>query len=120
MIWMILNMQECDDNYYGPYAGVAWVGTKPPPKEMLDEHDVALWRGDGDVNVDIENDKFVGDGLVPERIPCDYVAPYERQDDPASPIVCYLGTILTADEEEQVDCPKCKRTSYLPNPQWPF
>ena len=120
MVWMILNKQFCSDSYYGPYVGVAWVGANPPSRELLDKHDVALWYGDGNVNVDIEHDKFVGDGLVPERIPCDYVAPYERQDDPASPIVCYLGTILTADGEEQVGCPKCGRAGNLPNPKWPF
>jgi hypothetical protein len=120
MIWMILNKQFCEDSYYGPFVGVSWVGSNPPPKEMLDEYDVALWCGEGKVNVKIEHDKFVGDGLVPERIPCNYVAPYKRIDDPDSPIMCSVGTIVTGDEEDVVDCPKCKRKGSLPNPKWPF
>jgi hypothetical protein len=126
MVWMILNKQFCNDSYYGPYVGVAWAGTNPPSRELLvnffplAHHNHALWCGDGSVNVDIENGTFVGDGLIPERIPCDYVAPYERIADPDSPIVCCVGTIVTADQEDVVDCPKCKRMGSLPNPKWPF
>ncbi|MBO76780.1 MAG: hypothetical protein CME17_05040 [Gemmatimonadetes bacterium] len=120
LVWMILHKTRCWDTYYGPYVGVSWVGNKPPPIELLDKHDIALWCGGGDVDIDIEGDEFVGDGLVSEHIPCDYVAPYERISDSTSPIECCAGTILTADEEEQVDCPKCKRTGSLPNPRWPY
>lgn len=117
---MVLHKIMCQDDYYGPYVGISWVGNKPPPKELLDERNVALWRGDGKVDLDIKGDKFVGEGLVTKHIPCDYVAPYERYSDPDSWITCYVGTILTADEEEQVDCPKCKRSGNLPNPLWPY
>ena len=129
-VWMILRKEFCPDDYYGPYVGVSWVGNKPPPRELLDEHNavynwqplphVALSCGEGNVDVHIENHTFVGDGLVPEHIPCDYVAPYARTSGSAAPIKCCAGKILTADEEETVACPKCQRRGSIPNPHWPY
>jgi hypothetical protein len=91
---------------------------------------MTLWAGQGEFNVEIKDEplsqyqsegaEFVGEGVITERIPCNYVAPYERIADPDSPIVCCVGTVVTADQEDVVDCPKCKRRGTLPNPKWPY
>jgi len=77
MIWVVLHKIDCMDTYHGPYVGISWVGSEPPPEDMITSQ-TCLWAGTGEIDVDIDGPgfslgeppaKFTGEGIVTKTDP---------------------------------------------------